>query len=65
MENERDLYILCGGKSVRMGRDKTQLIFLGKTFLELTVEKTESLFENVILLGANRPIPGNFPKKFK
>lgn len=37
-----------------MGRDKTQLKFLGKTFLELTVEKAESLFEGVILLGADR-----------
>lgn len=54
MGEERILYILCGGRSLRMGRDKTQLKFRGKTFLELIAEKAEPLFENVILLGADR-----------
>ncbi len=55
MKQKRSLYILCGGQSSRMGRDKSQLLFRGQTFLELMSAKASVHFETLFLLGANRP----------
>ena len=41
--------ILAGGKSSRMGRDKTQLIYEGKTLLAGAVERFSASFDQVYL----------------
>ena len=43
--------ILAGGKSSRMGRKKSKLIFSGKTFLEILIDKLEALSISDILLS--------------
>ena len=42
-ENKIALVILAGGKSSRMGREKSDLILNGNTFLEIQIEKENSL----------------------
>jgi len=39
--------ILAGGKSSRMGRDKTQLLYEGKTLLDGAIERFSALFDRV------------------
>ena len=46
--------ILAGGKSVRMGENKSLLKLNGKTVIERTVDLLKSVFGNVILI-ANAP----------
>lgn len=49
------LIILAGGKSSRMGQDKTQLLWQGSTFLETLLHKAQAYgFEEIIIAaGAN------------
>ncbi|MBR6653765.1 MAG: molybdenum cofactor guanylyltransferase [Oscillospiraceae bacterium] len=50
--------ILAGGKSSRMGQDKTQLIYHGKTLLAGAVERFSASFDNVYLsIGAPEKYP--------
>jgi molybdenum cofactor guanylyltransferase len=56
MDVNRDLYILCGGKSKRMGSDKSQLKINGSSFLTHLVNRTNTLFNSVILLSGTYPI---------
>lgn len=62
MKKLKSLYILCGGESRRMGKEKFSLEYQGKTFLDHILKKSLPLFDRVILLGANRSIPGNLPR---
>lgn len=41
--------ILAGGKSSRMGRDKTQLIYHGETLLAGAIKRFSAVFDNVYL----------------
>lgn len=43
--------ILCGGKSTRLGLDKTQLRFRDNTFLEQVVSRVSSVCSHVVLVG--------------
>ncbi len=43
--------VLCGGKSTRLGIDKTQLIFQGQTFLERVVEMVQRVSARIVLVG--------------
>ena len=46
------MIILAGGASRRMGRDKSELMIDGKTFLEMQIEKGEKLgISDIILSG--------------
>jgi molybdenum cofactor guanylyltransferase len=54
MNRIKDVYILCGGHSSRMGRDKSGLVFEGKTLLDRIVNRTGPLFDTVTLLGADK-----------
>lgn len=52
--------ILAGGKSTRMGTDKTLLRIDQQTLLERSVEKMRSIFAEVIIVGCDpskHPIP--------
>jgi len=50
--------ILAGGKSSRMGRDKTQLMYHGKTLLAGAVERFSASFDRVYLSIGN---PEKYP----
>lgn len=50
--------ILAGGKSSRMGRDKTQLIFGGQTLLSAAVARFSASFDRVYLSTAEE---GKYP----
>lgn len=52
--NNYSMIILAGGKSSRMGRDKSELLLDGKTFLELQIEKGNSLGITDILVSGYR-----------
>jgi molybdopterin-guanine dinucleotide biosynthesis protein A len=44
-------YILAGGESKRMSVDKAFLTYRGKPFLEVIIECTSELFDNVFVVG--------------
>ncbi len=46
-------YILIGGKSSRMGKDKFSLVLNGKTFLEIAVETLQN-FGKISLVGSGK-----------
>ncbi len=45
--------ILAGGKSSRMGRDKLELVFRGKTLLEAAIDRFSKSFDNVFVSVSN------------
>ncbi len=53
----RPLYLLCGGGSRRMGRDKAMLPFGGGTLLEHQIEKCGDAFSEIVLLSGVRQYP--------
>jgi len=55
MDVNRDLYILCGGGSKRMGSDKAQLLIHDKTFLQYLTDRTAPVFNSVTLLRGDLP----------
>lgn len=48
--------ILCGGRSRRMGRDKTWVEVAGSSLLERVVERLRSVADPVILAGGDRAL---------
>jgi molybdenum cofactor guanylyltransferase len=61
-------YVLAGGRSTRMGRDKAMLALAGRTFLSRAVATLRSVATEVVLLGdrpdlqgADRAIPDLHP----
>lgn len=46
--------ILCGGKSSRMGFDKSLIDIKGKLLIELVCEKLEKIFDEIILVTENK-----------
>lgn len=53
--------ILCGGKSSRMGEDKSKLIFKNQTLTQFQVEKFSKIFKNVYVSAKE----DKFGAKFK
>jgi molybdopterin-guanine dinucleotide biosynthesis protein A len=47
-------FILVGGKSSRMGTDKSQLVFNGKTPIELIAAEMSAVTSSISLVGARR-----------
>ena len=43
--------VLCGGKSSRLGIDKTRLDFKGRTFLEQVVQQVRQVCSQVVIVG--------------
>ena len=44
--DRKDVYsllLLAGGKSLRMGKDKARLLYGGKTFAELIIDKAKEV----------------------
>ncbi len=50
-QSQTPLYIFCGGKSRRMGRDKALLLHDGETLLNRQIRRASLFFDDVILLG--------------
>ena len=49
--------VLCGGKSTRMGRDKSQLLYHGgETFLQLALTRADKICRNVCILPGENEI---------
>ncbi|MBR4414835.1 MAG: molybdenum cofactor guanylyltransferase [Aeriscardovia sp.] len=56
--NEFDGIVLAGGKSKRMGTDKSEIILDGKSFLQIQTEKLRDLgASRVYVSGKSSPIP--------
>jgi len=55
-KSERTLYILSGGYSSRMGSHKMNLRLGDKTFLSHMEEKAATIFNDVVVLGANHQV---------
>lgn len=52
--NDGSLVILAGGRSSRMGQNKADLIYRGKSFLDVQIDKGISLgMEDIIISGYN------------
>lgn len=54
MEEKLTLVILAGGLSKRMGRDKADIMFRGKTFLQTQIEKGKMLGVQEIIVSGYR-----------
>lgn len=53
--------VLAGGQSRRMGQDKTQLLWQGKTWVDLAAEKLGSFCNEVLILSGSNPIQSQYP----
>lgn len=53
MENISGI-VLSGGKSSRMGHDKCELVYVGKTFLNIQIDKMKSVGINDIIVSGYR-----------
>jgi len=51
MSSDRKLYILCGGKSRRMGSDKALLTIDGEKLIERQIRKANPYFDEIVLLN--------------
>ena len=52
MADDLSAFVLAGGKSTRMGRDKATLPFAGRTLLESALALGRSMTEDVFILGS-------------
>ena len=51
--------VLAGGKSSRMGTDKSELTYKGRTFLEIQVDKMKALgLSDIFISGKASDLPG-------
>ncbi len=53
-EKNISCYILCGGKSSRMGEDKATKKLLETSMLEIITEECKKVFEHVFLVSSNK-----------
>ena len=50
-------YILAGGKSIRMQKDKAFLPIYGKFFIDVIIEELYNIFENIYIIGKSYSHP--------
>lgn len=56
------MIVLAGGRSSRMGRNKADLLYKGRSFLEIQAEKASPLgISNVVISGYTGPQKLNYP----
>lgn len=63
MERFGTAVILCGGKSSRMGFDKSKIEINGRLLIEMTCEKLEEVFDEIILVAEDKHKFGNIKYK--
>ena len=54
-----DAFILVGGASSRMGKDKSQLQFGGRTSVQIIAAELQTVARSVVTVGAPGPLAGN------
>lgn len=54
-KNQYSLLLLAGGKSSRMGKNKAELVYDGKTFLEIMMEKGNALGIEELYISGYEP----------
>ncbi|WP_406541203.1 molybdenum cofactor guanylyltransferase [Clostridium ljungdahlii] len=59
MKEKYTAVILCGGKSSRMGFDKSKIKIGDKFLVEITAEKLENIFDEVVFVAENKYKFGN------
>ncbi|AZV57080.1 molybdenum cofactor guanylyltransferase [Clostridium sp. AWRP] len=59
MKEKYTAVILCGGKSKRMGFDKSKIKIGEKFLVEITAEKLENIFDEVVFVAENKYKFGN------
>ena len=57
MKSGSKLYILCGGQSRRMGRDKAMVELQGERLLDCQIRMGENYFDEVVLLCGQNSYP--------
>ncbi|MGF1671179.1 MAG: molybdenum cofactor guanylyltransferase, partial [Balneolaceae bacterium] len=57
MSSDRNLYILCGGQSSRMGKNKALLQPDGKTMLNRLIQRAQPYFNEIVLLSGQNNYP--------
>ena len=55
--SDTNVYILGGGRSSRMKKDKAFLEYEGKSLIDISIERAHSLFERVFLVGREYQSP--------
>lgn len=55
---DKTLAIIAGGKSIRMGEDKSKLIYKGKTFIDNIIEASQD-FREIMVISNNKNITDN------
>ncbi|HEB9121389.1 TPA: molybdenum cofactor guanylyltransferase [Campylobacter jejuni] len=58
--NELNCVILCGGKSSRMGQDKSKLILKNQNLTQFQVEKFSKIFKNVYVSAKEDKFENHF-----
>lgn len=60
MSRMRNLYILCGGRSRRMGQDKALMKVGGESLLNKQISNSSSYFKEIVLLSGENVYPVEF-----
>ncbi len=56
LKKEATVIILAGGKSRRMGKDKSKLLIYDKTMIEHIIDTLSPLFKQIIVSSAKKPV---------
>src|SRR5882757_10397351 len=55
---DAESWVLAGGRSLRMGRDKAAVVLAGRPLLQRMLDKLEALHMRTRVAGLRSPVPG-------